>query len=113
MHHLPTTFAPGGSSQDMAHARQFFEQAGSSTSMQQPMQMNGDMARQLQLMSASRGAVPNFSDAWSEIARRQDGTTAPRAGMPSMAWAGEFDASNGQSIMPMTQHREQQNAQPG
>lgn len=97
----------------MALARQFFEQSGSSTSMQQPMHMNDDMARQLQLMSAARGAVPNFSDAWSEIARRQDGTTAPRAGMPSMAWAGEFDTSNGQAIAPMIQQHEQQNAQPG
>ena len=98
----------------MALARQFFEQPGPSTSMQQPMHMNGDMARQLQLMSAARGAVPNFSDAWSEIARRQDGTTAPRAGMPSMAWAGEFDASNGQAIQPMHhQQHDQPSAQPG
>ncbi|VDB96489.1 unnamed protein product [Peniophora sp. CBMAI 1063] len=113
LHHLPTTSAPGASSQDMAMARQFFDQSGPSTSMQQPMHMNGDMARQLQLMSAARGAVPDFSDAWSEIARRQDGTTAPRAGMPSMAWAGEFDASNGQAIQPITHQHNQSAAQPG
>jgi hypothetical protein len=80
--------------QDAALARQFFDQ-GKQGGPGPSMQMNGDMARQLQLMAATRATVPDFSDAWAEIQRRDDNQAAPRAGMPSMVWTGEFDAAHG------------------
>jgi hypothetical protein len=73
----------------MAMARQFFEQS-SRFGVPGPSMGMGEVARQLDLMAATREAVPDFSGAWSGLQQQED----PRVGMPPMAWAGEFDASH-------------------
>lgn len=69
----------------------------------------GDVARQLELMAATRDAAPDFSAAWSEIHRREDAQAVARTGMPSMSWVGEFDPMQG-AVAPMNHLLQQPNS---
>ncbi|KAI0029662.1 peroxisome targeting signal receptor [Vararia minispora EC-137] len=100
LHHLPSTSAHVPVQQDMAIARQFFEQGSRLGSIPGNSMAMSDVARQLELMAATRESASDFSFAWSEIQRAQERQAAVRAGMPSMAWTGEFESAHG-AIMPV------------